>query len=255
MLEILKSIGLTDAEAKVYTALLDLGTTTIGPLADKSKVSYSKIYLLLEKLIDKGLASYMIKEKTKYFSAGNPKKILEYLELKKSSIDKQKSEIEKIMPEIEARMKLLKEKEYMTIYEGYEGFKTAYYESMQKLAKGEEVLVMGATAGQNTGKRYSLLFKKIHEERNAKGIIMHIIFNEDFRKNNDIGFYKKQKNTKVRFLLKETPCGINIQGERVMIIYWQKEEPKIFLINSKVVADSFRKYFEVIWAQARGSSH
>jgi len=72
-LELLKEIGLTESETKVYLALLELGSTTKGPIVDKSQVASSKIYELLEKLIQKGLASFVVKSGTKYFEAAPPK--------------------------------------------------------------------------------------------------------------------------------------------------------------------------------------
>src|SRR3989338_2518367 len=81
----LSKIGLTNAEAKAYLALLDLGQSTVGPIAKRANVSYSKIHALLEKLVDKGLASYSLKERTKFFSPSNPKKIIDFLERKRIS--------------------------------------------------------------------------------------------------------------------------------------------------------------------------
>ncbi len=54
---VLKQAGLTDAEARVYLALLDLGSAKIGALVKKSKVAQSKIYDVLSRLLEKGLAS------------------------------------------------------------------------------------------------------------------------------------------------------------------------------------------------------
>ncbi|MBW2990523.1 hypothetical protein KY348_02340 [Candidatus Woesearchaeota archaeon] len=252
MLELLRSIGLTDSEAKVYLALLDLGTSTVGPIADKSRASYSKIYLLLEKLIDKGLATYITKEKTRYFTPTSPKKILEYLDQKKTTLDKLSKEVKDMLPKLEAKLKQSQEEEYVTIYEGHEGLKTVYLESINNLKPGDEILVMGATMGAYTQtKQNILLLKKVHTIRQERKIGFRVIFNEEFRQNKDVEFFKKQKPIQVRFLLKNTPAGINIQGNRVLIIYWHKEEPKVFLIQSKIVADSFRKYFEVVWEKAK----
>ena len=63
----LMGIGLTQREVKVYLALLKLGESTTGKIIQESGISSGKIYEILEKLIGKGLASYTIKEKTKYF--------------------------------------------------------------------------------------------------------------------------------------------------------------------------------------------
>ena len=61
----LKDAGLTDGEAKVYLALLELGSSTTGPIIHKSKIAKSIVYQILEKLMQKGLVSYVTKEKTK----------------------------------------------------------------------------------------------------------------------------------------------------------------------------------------------
>jgi len=43
---------------------LKLGSSTVGPIVKGSKVSYSKIYEVLGRLLEKGIISYNIKEKT-----------------------------------------------------------------------------------------------------------------------------------------------------------------------------------------------
>ena len=49
----LKGIGLTDSEIKVYFALLELESSTVGKIIEKSRVPDSKIYSILEKLKEK----------------------------------------------------------------------------------------------------------------------------------------------------------------------------------------------------------
>ena len=43
-LQLLRNIGLTDSEIKVYFALLELGSSSKGPIVNESKVASSKIY-------------------------------------------------------------------------------------------------------------------------------------------------------------------------------------------------------------------
>src|SRR3989344_6582669 len=100
LLSSIKEAGLTDGEGKVYLALLKLGSTTSGPIIEESKVANSIIYRLLDSLIEKGLASYIIKEKTKYFTAAQPKKIVEYLEERKQKIEDNKESINKLLPQL-----------------------------------------------------------------------------------------------------------------------------------------------------------
>ena len=93
--QLLEEIGLTKGEIKVYLTLLKLGETTTGKIIEKAQISGGKIYVILDKLIKKGLASYIIKEKTKHFSAANPNKILEYINKKEKSLESKRKEIEK----------------------------------------------------------------------------------------------------------------------------------------------------------------
>jgi sugar-specific transcriptional regulator TrmB len=72
----LTQIGLTESEIKVYFALLELETSTIGPIVDKAKVQESKIYYLLERLKEKGLVSFVIKNNVKHFQAADPKNLV-----------------------------------------------------------------------------------------------------------------------------------------------------------------------------------
>ena len=61
--ELLK-VGLTDGESKVYLALSQLGSSTVGPIVKKSGIAYSNIYDVLDRLTKKGIVSFVIKSKT-----------------------------------------------------------------------------------------------------------------------------------------------------------------------------------------------
>ena len=47
-----------------------------------------------------------------------------------------------------------------------------------------------------------------------------------------------------------TPSTTYIYSDRVAIIVWSPD-PMAFLIRSRVVADSYRKYFDVLWKTAK----
>ena len=67
--KILERVGLTKNEIKIYLALLELGTTTTGPLTRKAGIHASRVYESLNNLIKKGLVSFVIKANIKHFSA------------------------------------------------------------------------------------------------------------------------------------------------------------------------------------------
>lgn len=57
--QILEDIGLTNAEIKVYLALLELGTATAGPILEKSHLQNSVVHMTLNKLIEKGFVTFV----------------------------------------------------------------------------------------------------------------------------------------------------------------------------------------------------
>ena len=134
MKEELKRIGFTDGEAKAYLSLLRLGSSTVGPIVKDSRISYSKIYEVLGRLLEKGLISYIVKEKTKYFQAVEPNKLLDFLNNKEKEIAKNKEILKTILPKLE-QMKddeMLQETE---IFIGIKGLKTAYEILLKKHSK------------------------------------------------------------------------------------------------------------------------
>jgi len=59
MLSELIQLGLTNGEARIYLSLLKLGSSKVGSIVKDSRVSYSKVCDVLERLITKGLVSYV----------------------------------------------------------------------------------------------------------------------------------------------------------------------------------------------------
>ncbi len=96
--KLLEDIGLTKGEIKVYLTLLKLGETTTGRIIDEAQISSGKIYEILDKLLKKGLVSFIIKEKTKYFQASNPNRILDFLHEKEKLIKIKETELIKEIP-------------------------------------------------------------------------------------------------------------------------------------------------------------
>ena len=101
MKEKLKQMGLTEGESKTYLSLLKIGSSTVGPIVKDSRISYSKIYDVLNRLLDKGIISYTIREKTKYFQAANPNRLLDYLEKQQNQIKSNKKILKEIIPDLQ----------------------------------------------------------------------------------------------------------------------------------------------------------
>ena len=65
--QILKEIGLSEGEIKVYLALLKLGEAKKTELARQARVSSSKVYEICGRLQNKGIVGTVIKDKKTHF--------------------------------------------------------------------------------------------------------------------------------------------------------------------------------------------
>ena len=128
---VLQEVGFSNAESKVYLALLKSGETKSGFLIKKTSLQSSVVHNALNSLIDKGFAAYVLKGKIKHYSALEPKIIKEYVEAKRK-------EFLQIFPALES---LKEESEQETasaeVYEGYKGLFAATLSLLESAKKGD----------------------------------------------------------------------------------------------------------------------
>jgi len=223
----LENIGLTRNQAEVYLALLKLGSSTAQQIIKESGMHRSPVYDALEKLKEKGLAGSVTKDFKKYFQATSPKNLYSYLEEKKE-------ELSEIMPELEILEGMKKEEINASVYKGKEGLKAVHYD-MLKEGKGIDVL---------GGK--GLIFSELkyyiphwEKERIKKRMKWRILKKEVI----------KRELVEGKVLPKgfDTSSVINIYGNKVAIFLWKDKYPSAFVIDNKDVAESFRKWFNLIY--------
>ncbi|HLD34028.1 MAG TPA: helix-turn-helix domain-containing protein [Candidatus Nanoarchaeia archaeon] len=244
----LREAGLTDGEARVYIALLELGPSTTGPIVDKSKVAKSIVYQLLEKLIEKGLASFIIKEKTKYYQAAQPQKILDYIDEREKEIIKNKETIQKLLPELMLKQTLAKHSEAQ-IYEGFRGIQTVHEKTYLRLKRGEEYFYLGGSPFQE--KKYHLYWQRDHVRRAKAGINCKILFS----KGTDNIILKNRNNYKgcdARMMTNDIVAPAWFLGYKdVTVIGLQSENGLAIEIINQQITDSFKAYFDAFWKQTK----
>jgi sugar-specific transcriptional regulator TrmB len=85
LVDILRKFGLTEYEAKVYLALVSLGPSSGKEISQATGIVYSKIYNILNSLIQKGWISYRDDERPKIYVPNPPDIVLS--ESKKRILD------------------------------------------------------------------------------------------------------------------------------------------------------------------------
>ncbi|MCK9378755.1 MAG: BlaI/MecI/CopY family transcriptional regulator [Candidatus Moranbacteria bacterium] len=119
----LKALGLSDKEIKTYLALLELGEATVAEVAKKAEIKRTTTYLTVESLVEKGLVSGLRKKKKQYYSAEDPR-------LLGAKMDEKKKMLEQAIPELLAIANFLDKKPKITFYEGMEGIKSVYRDTL-----------------------------------------------------------------------------------------------------------------------------
>jgi len=138
--EVLRKVGLTENEIKIYLNLLKAGSSTAYEIGKQTGIYRVHVYDKLEQLMDKGLVTHIYKGAKKYFQATSPSKIKHYLEDKKRELETQEQAVEAILPELEAMSNLPKEDTFVEVFKGNEGLK---YFLKDIIKTKQEVLITG----------------------------------------------------------------------------------------------------------------
>jgi len=247
--ELFNELGLTESERTTYLALLELGDTTRSAIVKKTNISGSKIYDVLERLQQKGLATIYIKNKVKHFKAQNPKQLLNFLEDKQQKIVEQKSKVEMILPQLVVMFNSNKKEQEVELLSGLKSIKLFFNEQIEELQKGEINYVIGGTNGSD--EQYIVgFFRRVHILREKKGIKTKMLYN---KRQKDIVTKqygsKEFPLTKTNFIEHASAVSINIHKNKTLIMIFGKEITGI-KITSVEIANSFREYFELMWKNA-----
>ncbi|PIN79974.1 hypothetical protein COV11_04860 [Candidatus Woesearchaeota archaeon CG10_big_fil_rev_8_21_14_0_10_30_7] len=239
--QILLKIGLSSNEADLYLALLEMDASLVSKIVEKTKLNRTNIYDLLEKLINKGLVSYVIKNNRKYFHAAKPERILRYLEEKEEKLKEEKTAVQKILPELKKIRPSFKE-ELVEVYEGKEGFKTI----LEDIIRTKQITFTYGSQG-NFSKILDFYFTHYLKRLEKNKIKMKVIFNS-IGSEKFIGW----KFVDARYIPNayKTPTETTVYGNKVAIFLFT-EQPRVILVTSKTVSESYKKQFELLWKIAK----
>jgi HTH-type transcriptional regulator, sugar sensing transcriptional regulator len=247
--KILAEVGLTGNEIKIYLALLKLGSVTAGEILKKIELHRGAVYDTLDKLIDKGLVSYVIKANRKYFEAANAKNFMDVIEKKEEKIQQEKEEILQLIPQLEEKRTLGKAPQEVTLYKGNKGLKSIFQDWLEEK---KEVLVIGAYAESAESLKYHMKYSLpgFHNKRIKQKQMMKFIFpKHSILRAKQV---KEYKYTSVKVLSApfDSMTSIQVYGDKVATIMWSSE-PIGIVVRSKEIAKSYKDYFKVLWEMGK----
>ena len=243
-IEDLINLGFNKNESIVYLSLIKFGISEASAIIKDTKFHKNIVYDNLEKLIDKGLVSYIIEEGRKVFNLASPQALIQFFDNQEKEIKEKKAVAERLSKELNNNIKKTYEKQEAEIYRGVRGIKTFFNETLNSdgfVAFGgppESVSILGEDFWIN----YQL-------KRTKKKVKVKLLFNQSIRK---FGDNLRNRLTEIRYFEQdfEPLTETHIEEEKVALIVWTKE-PFLFLIRDKNVAKSYMKFFENVWKSAK----
>jgi sugar-specific transcriptional regulator TrmB len=235
---ILEDLGFSKNEVKVYISLLETGSATAGKIAEKSKVHRTNVYEALNRLIEKGVVSYIIKDGIKYFDANEPSSLIQVLKEKEEKLNQ-------IIPELSVKKKLSEKRDVAHLMEGIQGVKAVTEDILRCVEDGGFVLTFGCP--RDISKRMKGFIDSYHRRRISKKITQIHIYNENAKER--IAYLNKLPYTKADYLPKKynSPATTTIYDNKVSFWIWD-EIPLVILIESKKMAEAYRRYFWLLWS-------
>ncbi len=241
---------LTEGEAKVYTALVELGETSIGNILKIAKVSHSKIYDILERLVQKGLVSTINKNGRQYFSPAEPSRLLELVTEQEYELQNKREEMKNVVNTLKVRQGISKPTSILSSYSGIKGMKTVLEKVLSDLHKNEEVLILGTPQTIN---RFAGGYIKEWQRRRIKiGARCRLITDADTL-SWDYDWWEKSKKDKVTFTKRTamiSPAYFVITNTQVVTIYFSTVILSL-RVEHPEIAQRYKEFFDLFWKTAQ----
>jgi len=228
----LSKIGMTKNEIKVYLTLNKEGSSRAGTIARLAHTDRSATYDSLRRLIEKGLASFVMVGNVKWFQCTGPRRLREYLK-------EQEEELEKIIPELHRLHKIGKMEGQVRIFKGIKGVKSIF---MDILRKGQDCYVFGSE-GQFSQRLPSFAERYDRQMLENKTKTFMLVRKGTKKPNKRAAVYREID-------VAESPAVTNIYGSAIAIIIWS-EQPEAILIENPAAAQAYKSYFDFMWQRAK----
>jgi HTH-type transcriptional regulator, sugar sensing transcriptional regulator len=238
--EFLTRIGLDEKEIKVYLALLKEGAMLPQHIARATGIKRTTLYEMFPEMTHAEVIKEVMQGKRRYFQAVAPNLILrnfehKYAEIKQGAID------------LMALYSLQGLKPNIEIYEGYEGIKRVFKDT---LVKNQEILVYNQVSKYDQ-KMLDWVTNEYVPMRVKNNVCVRAIVTEE-----EENIMQSGKGTlrKTRYVPKDKfPFKIEglIYGNKISFCTTEKGGPLVgIVIESKQIADNLRALFDLAWEGA-----
>lgn len=237
----LVDFGLTQKQAKVYLASLELGSASVQDIAQQANIERTNTYDSIKSLIEKKMMSITTVGKKQQYSAESPV-VLERI------LEERKMELVELLPELQSINNLSQNKPKIRYYPGVEGFKTVYADTLTCQDKAMFGIFAMKDFLEVAGREF---LDRMVEGRVKRGINLKVIRS---REREVAGIYPgaKYELRELRF----APTGMifpitTFVYDNKVIYLSSKKETFGLIIESKDITEAHKNYFEALWQISR----
>jgi sugar-specific transcriptional regulator TrmB len=241
----LHNLGLSEKEARVYVASVQIGSAPMQKIAKLADVNRATTYVLVESLMKKGLMTSVTKGKKRYFQAEQPERLLEIIQKEKKVLLEREEVVQNLVPHLmslHSASQDIQGKPKVKFYEGKNGL----------LAVRDEILKSKEKEAFSLYNRDSVATIFTPEERAAfskkrieKKVKSHALYTS---KEGDTLVDNKAEYTNYSFIKYDeynSPIDITVFDDKVAIT--SLEEPLMsVIIENKDIANSIRQLLSIV---------
>lgn len=241
----LENLGMSEKEAKVYLAALDIGPETAQNLAKKSGINRATTYVQIESLKSRGLMTEFTKGKKTFYVAESPERLTSQFKKLETELELKKAELNRVMPALLDKFEGMGERPKVRFFEGAEGM-TIMREDFNKI---KEKKIYAFTNIDKTLEFSPKFEQEYIRERVQRGIEIDVIHTS---KHGPSEVLTKPGNLRrTKFLpLAEFPlyADFTIYDNKVVIEGYKYKSKLIgVIIESEEVAGAMRAIFKNLW--------
>ncbi len=242
----LKKLNLTEKEARVYLALLELGPSTPYKIAKRSHLKRPTAYVIAEELVEKGLIVQMTGEKKRMYIARSPESYVD-------EVEERVRGARKIVPELLALQRKKSDKPNILYFEGVAGLKQAYEYKLKEF-RGKEIVGFFARANEVDQQLHDEVFFPWNEAKVANDISVRGFTVDDPKLLPYKKFFGTARGSINAKFLPEKIYGADCSletfdwGVRIVIMH----SKQAIIIESGEFALAMKQIFELLWKKTEG---
>lgn len=246
--QILTELSLTEYEAKIYLAALELGEANNLKLSKKSGVNRVALYDVIKSLVTKGMLSTVEKGKRVLYVPTDPEILLKIVKTQKTSMEIKEKQLIELMPELKSIFNANEKKPNVTFYEGKNGLLAIQRQFLKCKSKNLRIIFLFDNLRNVFSEKESQDYAEERQKNKIKVKSIAII------KDSKIPVHQPKGDVERVYLnYKEFPfdSDITIYDDKIAIV--SLHQLVGIVIRNKEFATSMQTFYDLAWSKAKKS--